>query len=122
MGIGWILLLTVVGLGAIIVLSSVYYSWLMQKMLYGRVEDLEYVRIHAQPPDRWQRKFLIKARKMGKINPADQRRQTQKNLRKLEKLIRFAETTRFMESEEVREEVLLVLKLVRREWGDTLTD
>ncbi len=122
MGVGWILLLTVVALGAIIVLSSVYFSWLMQKMLYGRIEDLEYVRAHSQPPDRWQRKFLIKALKNGKIDPADQRKQTAKNLAKLEKLIRFAETTRFMESEEVRREVLLVLKVVKREWGDALAD
>ncbi len=122
MGVGWILLLTVVALGAILVLSSVYFSWLMQKMLYGRIEDLEYVRAYSQPPDRWQRGFLVKARKNGKIDPADQRKQTAKNLAKLEKLIRFAETTRFMESEEVRGEVLLVLKLVKREWSDALED
>ena len=122
MGIGWILILSIAALGAILVLSSVYYSWLMQRLLYGRVEDLEYVRVHSLPPDRWQRRFLIKARKAGKIEPADQRRQTAKNLAKLEKLIRFAETTRFMESEEVRAEVLLVLRLVKREWRDTLED
>jgi hypothetical protein len=122
MGVGWMLLLTIVALGAILVLSSVYFSWLMQKMLYGRIEDLEYVRAYSQPPDRWQRRFLIKARKNGKVDPADQRRQTAKNLAKLEKLIRFAETTKFMESEEVRGEVLLVLKLVKREWRDAIED
>jgi len=122
MGVGWMLLLTVAALGAILVLSSWYYSWLMQRLLYGRIEDLEYVRVHSLPPDRWQRRFLIKGRKKGAIDPGDQKRQTAKNLRKLEKLLRFAETTRFMESEQVREEVLLVLKVVRREWQDSLTD
>ena len=60
--------------------------------------------------------------RVGSIDPAEQKKQTKKNLRKLEKLIRFAETTKFMESEQVRQEVLLVLKLVKREWQDTLTD
>lgn len=122
MGVGWMLLLTVVALGAILVLSSVYYSWLMQKMLYGKIDDLEYVRVNSLPPDRWQRRFLIKSRKAGRIDPRDQKKQTAKNLRKLEKLTRFAETTRFMESDQVREEVLLVLKVVKREWQDSLTD
>lgn len=122
MSVGWILILTVVALGAIIVLSSVYFSWLMQKLLYGRIEDIEYIRNHSQPPDRWQRRFLIKARKNGAIDPADQKKQTAKNIERLEKLIRFSETTRFMESEQVREEVLLVLKLVKREWRDALED
>ncbi|MGI6239102.1 MAG: hypothetical protein ACOYI5_05685 [Christensenellales bacterium] len=122
MGVGWMLLLTVVALGAILVLSSWYFSWLMQRLLYGKIEDLEYVRAYSQPPERWQRRFLIRARKRGEIDPAAQRRQTAKNVKKLEKLIRFAETTRFMEDERVREEVLLVLKIVKREWQDTLTD
>ena len=60
--------------------------------------------------------------KAGKIDPKDQKRQTRKNLRKLDRLIRFAETTRYMEDEQVRKEVLLVLRLVKREWSDTLTD
>ena len=62
----------------------------------------------------------MKARKAGKIDPEDQKKQTKKNLRNLEKLIKFAETTRFMENESVRNEVLLVLKLVKREWKDSL--
>ena len=122
MGLGWTLLLAVVGLIAIIAGSCWYFSWLMSKLLYGRIEDLEYVRAYSQPPDRWQRRFLIRARKRGYIDPKEQNRQTRKNLKKLEKLIRFAETTRFMESDSVRQEVLLVLKLVKREWQDTLTD
>lgn len=120
MGLGWILLLTVIALILIIVASCWYFSWLMQKLLYNKVEDIEYIRAYSMPPDRWQRKFLMKARKTGKIDPADQKKQTKKNLRNLEKLIKFAETTRFMENESVRNEVLLVLKLVKREWKDSL--
>lgn len=122
MGVGWILLLTVVALVLIIIASCWYFSWLMQKLLYGKIEDLEYIRTYSLPPDRWQRRFLIRSRKRGSIDPVEQKKQTRKNLRKLEKIIRFAETTRFMESDQVRSEVLLVLKLVKREWQDTLTD
>ena len=122
MGVGWMLLLTVVALVLIIVASCWYFSWLMQKLLYGKIEDLEYIRTYSMPPDRWQRRFLIRSRKRGSIDPKEQKKQTRKNLKKLEKIIRFAETTRFMESDQVRSEVLLVLKLVKREWQDTLTD
>ena len=122
MGIGWILLITIAALLLVIVASCWYFSWLMQKLLYGKIEDLEYVRAYSMPPDRWQRRFLVRSRKRGSIDPAEQKKQTKKNLRKLEKLIRFAETTKFMESEQVRQEVLLVLKLVKREWQDTLSD
>lgn len=122
MGVGWMLLLTVVALVLIIVASCWYFSWLMQKLLYGKIEDLEYIRAYSMPPDRWQRRFLIRSRKRGSIDPAEQKKQTRKNLKKLDKIIRFAETTRFMESDQVRSEVLLVLKLVKREWQDTLTD
>lgn len=122
MNVGLTLLLTVAALILIIVGSSYYFSWLMQKLLYDKIEDLEYIRAHSLPPDRWQRRFLIRSRKRGAIDPAEQKKQTRKNLKKLEKIIRFAETTKFMENEDVRREVLLVLKLVKREWQDTLTD
>ncbi len=122
MGVGWMLLLTVVALVLIIVASCWYFSWLMQKLLYGKIEDLEYIRAYSMPPDRWQRRFLIRSRKRGSIDPAEHKKQTRKNLKKLDKIIRFAETTRFMESDQVRSEVLLVLKLVKREWQDTLAD
>ena len=122
MSLWLVLLLTVAALALIMVLSSFYFSWLMQKLLYNNVEDIDYIRVHSLPPDRWQKRFLMKARKAGKIDPAAQKRQTRKNLRKLDRLIRFAETTRYMEDEQVRKEVLLVLRLVKREWSDTLTD
>ena len=122
MGLGWLLLLTLVALILIIVGSCWYFSFIMQHLLYGKIEDLEYVRAYSMPPDRWQRRFLIRARKRGYIDPKEQIKQTKKNLKKLEKVIRFAETTRYMENEQVRSEVLLVLKLVKREWQDTLTD
>lgn len=122
MGLGWILLITLAALILIIIGSCWYFSFLMQHLLYGKIEDLEYVRAYSMPPDRWQRRFLKRARKRGSIDPDEQKKQTKKNLKKLEKLIRFAETTRYMENESVRSEVLLVLKLVKREWQDTLTD
>ena len=122
MGLGWTLLVAVGGLLVIVIASSWYFSWVMQKLLYDRIEDLEYIRACSLPPDRWQRRFLTRSRKAGRIDPEDQRRQTRKNLKKLDKIIRFAQTTRFMESDEVREEVLLTLGTVKREWEETLED
>lgn len=122
MSVGLILLLTVVALILIIIASSWYFSWLMQKLLYDKIEDLEYIRAYSMPPDRWQRRFLMRSRKRGSIDPVEQKKQTRKNLKKLDKIIRFAEMTKFMENDQVRKEVLLVLKLVKREWQDTLTD
>ena len=120
MSLGWILLITVAALALIMIASCFYFSWCMQKMLYDKIDDLEYIRAYSMPPDRWQRRFLIKSRKQGYIDPEEQKKQTKKNLRKLEKLVRFAETTRYMENESVRKECLLILKLVKREWQDTL--
>lgn len=120
MGLGWILLITVVALILIMIASSFYYSWLLQKLLYEKIDDLEYIRAYSMPPNRWQRRFLIKARKMGRIDPEDQKKQTKKNLRKLEKLIAFAETTVCMENEDTRRQCLRVLRLVKREWQDSL--
>lgn len=122
MSVGLILLLTVAALILIIIASSWYFSWLMQKLLYDKIEDLEYIRAYSMPPDRWQRRFLMRSRKRGSIDPVEQKKQTRKNLKKLDKIIRFAEMTKFMENDQVRKEVLLVLKLVKREWQDTLTD
>ena len=120
MSLGWILLITVAALALIMIGSCYYFSWCMQKMLYDKIDDLEYIRAYSMPPDRWQRRFLIKARKAGRIDPKDQKKQTKKNLRKLEKIVRFAETTRFIENEKVRKESLMILKLVKREWQDSL--
>ena len=120
MGLGWILLLTVVALIAILAASSWYFSWLMQKLLFEKLSDMEYIRTYSMPPDRWQRKYLERARKRGSIDPEEQKKQTLKNLKKLEKIIKFAETTVYMENESFRREVLLVLKLVKREWQDSI--
>lgn len=73
MGLGWILLITIAALLLVIVASCWYFSWLMQKLLYGKIEDLEYVRAYSMPPDRWQRRFLVRSRKRGSIDPAEQK-------------------------------------------------
>ena len=116
------LIITLAALALIMLLSSFYFSWLMQKLLYNNVDDLEYVYNNGTAPDRWQRRFLKKAIKAGKIEPEAQKRQTRKNLRKLEKLIKFAGTTRFMEDENTRKMYLRQLDYTKREWQDTLID
>ena len=49
------------------------------------------------PPDRWMKRFYEKARKAGgKIDPADQKKQTKKNLRRLEKLVDEGLATKYI--------------------------
>ena len=122
MGFGWILLLTVVGLVLVLWGSCWYFSYCMNKMLYSQINDLEYIRSYGLPPDRWQRKYLLRAQKRGSIDREEEKKQIRKNLRKLDGVIRFARTTKFMESEGTRADVLEVLNDVKRDWKDSLSD
>ena len=122
MGLGWILLLTVIALVLVIWGSCWYFSYCMNKMLYSQINDLEYIRSYGLPPDRWQRKYLQRAQKRGSVDREEEKKQIKKNLRKLEGVIRFTRTTKFMESEGTRQDVLEVLNDVKRDWKDNLSD
>ena len=122
MGLGWILLLTVIALVLVIWGSCWYFSYCMNKMLYSQINDLEYIRSYGQPPDSWQRKYLQRAQKRGSVDREEEKKQIKKNLRKLEGVIRFTRTTKFMESEGTRQDVLEVLNDVKRDWKDNLSD
>lgn len=122
MGLGWILLLTVAALVLVLWGSCWYFSFWLNRMLFTKVNDLEYIRSYGQPPDRWQRSYLKRAQKRGSIDREEEKRQIQKNLRRLNGVIRFARTTKFMENEGTRADVLEVLNDVRRDWKDSLSD
>ena len=122
MQLGWTLLLAVVGLVLLLWGSCWYFSFCMNRMLYSQINDLEYIRSTGLPPDRWQRRYLQRAQKRGSIDREEEKRQTKKNLRKLKGVIRFAPTTKFMESEGTRADVLEVLNQVKRDWEDGLSD
>ena len=88
----------------------------------SRTELEAFIRSYGLAPDRWQRRYLKRAQKRGSIDRAEEKKQIKKNLRKLNKVIRFARTTKFMESEGTRQDVLAVLNDVKRDWKDSLSD
>ena len=122
MSLGWLLFLAVVGLIALLVGSCWYFSFCMNKLLYSQINDLEYIRSYGLPPDRWQRRYLKRAQKRGSVDREEEKKQIKKNLRRLEGVIRFARTTKFMESEGTRADVLEVLSDIKRDWKDSLSD
>ena len=60
--------------------------------------------------------------KRGSIDREEEKKQIRKNLRKLDRVIRFARTTKFMESEGTRQDVIETLNDVKRDWKDSLSD
>ena len=116
MSVGVIFLLAVVALLAIMVGSCFYFSFWMQKSTFNNVNDLDDIRSTQLPPERWQRSYLKKCRKLGRVPQELFEKQKKKDLRKLKKLIRFCKTTRLMESDEVRDGVLQELNMIKQEW------
>ena len=116
MSIGLTFLLSVIFLGLIMVGSCFYFMFWMNKSTFNYVNDLDEVRTTGQPAERWQKRYLKKCRKLGRIPPELFERQKKRNLRHLRKLERFCRTTKLMESEEVRQGVLQELSLLRQEW------
>lgn len=116
MSIGWTLLLAVVGLALIMIGSSVYYSWILQRSVIGRIQDVDKIRLTRLPPDNWQKRFLKKSQREGKINLDAWARQKKKSLAKMRKLIAFVKKTRMVEDEETRQGVLRELSSIQQEW------
>lgn len=116
MSLGITLLLSVVGLVVIMGGSCFYFSFWMQKAVFNQVNDLDYVRAYQLPPERWQKAYLKKCQKLGRIPPKLFNKQKRRNLRHLKGLTKFAKKTILMESEEVREGVLLELSQIRQQW------
>ena len=101
MRLGWFLLLTVVALAAILAGSGLYFSWWMNRMLYGKLRDLDEIRSAGLPPARWRQ--------------GSRRR----NIRRLDGLARFVKKTNMVDDETVRAQVLSELQKVRLEWAGT---
>ena len=116
MNIGLTLLLAVVFLALIMVGSCYYFMFWMNKSTFSKVNDLDEIRSTGRPPEDWQKSYLRKCRKLGRIPPELFEKQKKRNLRRLKGIVRFCRTTKLMESEDVRQGVLQELSLVRQEW------
>ena len=122
MSLGVTLLLAFIGLIAIMVGSCVYYSWLMNKMIYARLSDLDIIRQTQLPPMNWQRAIHKKLERKQPITDGDMAAQHKKNMRGIDQLISFATKTHLMEDEDTRKLILSELKRTRQSWlngGDT---
>ena len=98
MSLGWFLLVAVLALGGLLVGSCFYFSWWMNRILTGKLQDLDDIRFTGLPPARW--------RHGGR----------RRNVYRLNGLVRFARKTNLMESEEIRGQVLEELIKIRGEW------
>ena len=116
MNVGLTILLSVVALALVMVGSCFYFMFWMRKSTFDKLNDLDEIRTTQQPPERWQKRYLEKCRKLGRIPPELFEAQKKRDLRRLKKLERFCRTTVLMESEDVRQGVLQELSLVRQEW------
>lgn len=116
MSLGVTLLLAVVSLAVIMVASCFYFMFWMKRSTFTTLSDLDEIRSTGLPPERWQKRYLEKCRKLGRIPPELFERQKKKDLRRLKKMIRFCRTTVLMESDDVRQGVLEELSRCRQEW------
>ncbi len=124
MGLGALLLLAALGLGLIMLVSSIYFQWLFRRMVLTRLRDLDTVRATGLAPPDWQKRYL-KRIEQNRYTPALWQRQLKKNLKNLARLEKFVRKTRLVESEETRAGVLMELSAIRQGWealqpGDAL--
>lgn len=124
MGLSALLLLAALGLGLIMLVSSIYFQWLFRRMVLTRLRDLDTVRATSLAPPGWQKRYL-KRIEQNRYTPALWQRQLKKNLKNLARLEKFVRKTRLVESEETRAGVLMELSAIRQDWealqpGDAL--
>ncbi|MDR1599661.1 MAG: hypothetical protein LBS11_07305 [Oscillospiraceae bacterium] len=98
------LLIAVIGLAVVMLVSSLYYRSILERSLFARLRDLDYIRANGLPPERWLRK--------GAPPRWDGR-----GLRRARALRRFVKHTRMVESEEVRSLVMDELDRIIKDNG-----
>ncbi len=95
MGLGALLLLAALGLGLIMLVSSIYFQWLFRRMVLTRLRDLDTVRATGLAPPDWQKRYL-KRIEQNRYTPALWQRQLKKNLKNLARLEKFVRKTRLV--------------------------
>ena len=118
MNVGTLLIVAIAGLIAIMVGSCFYFPWVMKKMVFGQLQDLDEIRTTHQPPAAWQKAMHKKLESGASVSAEALAAQQQKNIKKLDRLVTFCEKTKLMEDEDTRKLVISELKQVRAEWED----
>ncbi|BFT73605.1 hypothetical protein [Paenibacillus sp. P36] len=117
------LLVFFVCLSLIMVGSLWYMRVLLEKMVGGKLRDLETLTATGTIPEAWSVKFnerMIQHQKQGNTKQVDriERMARKSYLNKIGKLIAFVKKSTLVESEEARKATLRILQRVEREWRD----
>lgn len=120
------LLIFFVCLSLIMVGSLWYMRVLLEKMVGGKLRDLETLTATGTIPETWTAKYnerMIQHQKVGNSKQVDriERMARKSYLNKIGKLIAFVKKSTLVESEESRKATLRILLRVEREWRDANT-
>ena len=128
--IGWILLFFCIALTGLILASNVYTRFLVKKMVVRKLEWLDFVLDTALAPPDWRIRHDRAMAKLSEWGGNDteklqklKERAREDYLRRIDKLIRFAEVCTLVSDESEREIILKDLTLIRKDWkenGDAL--
>lgn len=107
---------------SLIMLGSLWYMRvLLEKMIGGKLRDLETVTATGSIPETWSAKYnrrMIQQQKLGNTKQVDriERLARKTYLNKISKLTAFVTKSTLVESEEARKAALRILQRVEREW------
>jgi hypothetical protein len=108
-------------------LGSLWYMkvWL-DKMIGGKLRDLETLTVTGFIPKTWSAKYDRQTLRYQERGNTKQVRRIQQSARKfylhkIGKLLTYVRSTTLVESEEVRNHALRILQRVEREWRDAAT-
>ncbi|NOV04606.1 hypothetical protein [Paenibacillus planticolens] len=115
-----------VGLSLIMLGSLWYMRVLLEKMVGGKLRDLETVTATGSIPETWSAKYnlrMIQHQKLGNSKQVNriERRARKSYLNKIGKLTAFVKRSTLVENEEARKATLRILHRVEREWRDAGT-
>ncbi|MDD9268865.1 hypothetical protein ACFPES_17635 [Paenibacillus sp. GCM10023248] len=109
---------------SLIMLGSLWYMRvLLEKMVGGKLRDLETLTTTGTVPETWSAKYnerMIHYQKLGDLEQVNRiSRMAQKRyLNRIGKLISFVNKSTLVENEESRKATLRILQRVEREWRD----
>lgn len=119
----FLLLVFFVCLSLIMVGSLWYMRVLLEKMVGGKLRDLESLTATGTIPEAWSAKYnerMIHYQKLGDTTQVNRIGRTAQKvyLNRIGKLISFVKKSTLVENEESRKATLRILQRVEREWKD----
>jgi hypothetical protein len=121
-----LLLIFFVCLSLIMVASLWYMKVWLNKLIGGKLRDLETLTATGIIPEAWSSKYerrMIRYQERGNSKQVKRIQQSARKvyLHKIGKLLAYVRSTTLVESEEVRNHTLRLLQRVEKEWRDAAT-